>query len=192
MGGRERSCAAKRCHLVSVKQRGESQTWPQLPSHNHSQYSCFFLSLSPFQLCHNSSMFATQSLPLFVCLSLSLSLSLLFNCERGLPRGSSGGGESDRKKHGKWAIWMKLPLILQLLVQPHILFCSVVVGSGHCFGATSNVTGANGLLQCCQRPRPRRETMTTLFTAFYEKNLASRHTNNHEQLLVACEKDHGF
>lgn len=71
---------------------------------------------------------------------------------------------------------MKLPLILQLLVQPHILFCSVVVGSGHCFGATSNVTGATGLLQRCQRPRPRRETMTTLFTAFYEKNLASRRT----------------
>lgn len=29
---------------------------------------------------------------------------------------------------------MKLPLILQLLVQPHILFCSAVFQSVHCLG----------------------------------------------------------
>lgn len=43
-------------------------------------------------------MFATRSLPLFVCLAYSLSLSPLFRGQRRLERGRRGGAERDGEK----------------------------------------------------------------------------------------------
>lgn len=142
-----------------------SQTSPRLPSHNHSQYSCFFLSPSLLFNCVTTPPCLPLSLSL--CLSLFLSLPILFQCQWRLHCGSSGGAESNRKKHGKRAIWMKLPLILQLLVQSHILFCSVVVGSEHYFGALSNLTDVTVLLHCClSKNKTLERNLDSLFSAF--------------------------
>lgn len=115
-----------------------------------------------------------------VCLSRFLSLPFRFQGKWRFQCGSSGGAESDRKKHRKWVIWMKLPLILQLLVQSHILFSSVVVGSGHYFEALSHLPDVTVLQHYCMKK-----------DEDYEKEpwqliSPSRHTNKNKELLMVC------
>lgn len=103
-------------------------------------------------------MFATQSLLVFVCLASSRS-----------PFFSETSDAFDMEQAGEQkgtVISMKLPLMLQLLVQSHILFCSAVGGLGHYFEALSNLTDVSVLLHCCHsKATPKDGNLDHLFIA---------------------------
>lgn len=99
--------------------------------------------------CHNCFMFATQPL---LCLFVSPTRSRSPCFSEGSDASNEEGAGVRRgttKKHRKWEIWMKLPLILKPSVQTHILFCSVVVGLGRYYAALSNAADVTVIPRCC-------------------------------------------
>lgn len=84
---------------------------------------------------------------------------------------------------------MKLPLMLQLLVKPHILFCSVVVGSELYFGALRNSTDVTGSLHCClSKTKTLERNLYSLFTAFMKPEPLGRIINNSKGLLEVLKQ----
>lgn len=133
-------------------------------------------SLPPFQLCHNSSMFATPSLPLFVCLPLTphsfFSASDAYSADRaGVQRATernTGNEQFEYSYHLFYNCWS------------YSLSCFVLwlLGRNTIFGALSTLTDVRGLLHC-RLSKISERNADSLFTAFMKtQKAADIHINN--------------